>query len=138
VTAFKIELVGRPWFGATRLPPHQFRKTVSFPTKKLWKDAAFLHEKYVVEGRTPAEIADLTLSSKKTVFRYLRLHGAVLHTEDTRSSGPLPYGKRWVKRRETPYKKEQYTVQKIEELKMPPPPPVRHHFVRMLTAGTRF
>ena len=59
-------------------------------------DAFFLHQKYVVEGLTPAQIAAEAFSSKKTVVSWLHRQKIPLKPEDAAPS-QTPYGLRRVR-----------------------------------------
>jgi hypothetical protein len=98
------------------LPPHTFTNSLDFSITRSYCDAFFLHQKYVVEGLTPAQIAAQTFSSKKTVLHWLRLQKIQVKPEDLAGS-QTPYGFRRVHGRLTLHAQEQKTISRMADLK---------------------
>ncbi len=65
-----------------RLTTANLLKTIPFQLFPQYRDPHFLHQKYTVEGLTPAQIAELTFSSRTCVNKHLRLCGIALRTVD--------------------------------------------------------
>jgi hypothetical protein len=83
-------------------------------------DRSFLHQKYVLEGLSRRQIAELTASSKATVTRYLHLHNIVTARPGRRSwqhPGQLPYGTRLHNGRVVPNKAEERILRRMCELR---------------------
>jgi len=69
---------------------------LQFATIKSFRDESFLRQKYLEEGASLDEIAAQTLSSRKTVRRYLLRYHIPLRPVDKLSHEPEQFGKRRV------------------------------------------
>lgn len=78
-------------------PPHLFTISLEFSITRSFREPIFLHQKYVLEGLTPAQIATQSLSSKKTIIKWLHKLSIPLRKEDgVRPPKQAPFGKRMV------------------------------------------
>lgn len=80
-------------------PPNSYVvDIIGFGSKQLYRDPSFLHQKYVVEGLSPRQIAQLSSSSKTSVVTHLRKTGIPLRgTGGSYRPGQVPFGKRLAK-----------------------------------------
>lgn len=97
----------------------QVAKSISFFVTEPFKDAAFLHQKYVLERLSTKEISDLISSSRSTVSKYLRRFGIPIRPQDQehRSRSQLRYGEAWRNRQVAVHKKELETLARIRKLR---------------------
>ena len=94
---------------------------IPFRTQGLILSKEFLHQKYVVERLSIAQIARLKSSSTSTVHKYLKRHSIPLRKGaacqlPTKGYG-LAYGMQVRKRRLIILKREQEIIAKMKELK---------------------
>jgi hypothetical protein len=71
--------------------------TIDFLSKPIFKDKAFLHQKYVVEKLSMKQIAELCSSSRPTVSKHLKIHGIAARSHHERiklNKGQLAVGER--------------------------------------------
>ena len=73
-------------------PPALHSFIVPFPSIKSFRNKDLLHQKYVVEGLSIAQIAAETFSSKKTVSKYLYASGMPLRGEKQIGQNNLRFG----------------------------------------------
>lgn len=98
-------------------PPVSLTNILQFATIKSFRNESFLREKYLDEGWSLDEIAAQTLSSKKTVRRYLIHNGISLRPSDQVINVPEKFGTRRVKGRLLPDTSEQAAIEKIKALR---------------------
>ncbi len=79
------------------LPPLPLTNILQFATIKSFRNESFLRQKYFIESASLDEIAALTLSSRKTVRRYLLYYQIALKPEDQLILGQEFFGARRVK-----------------------------------------
>ncbi len=92
--------------------------SVSLPTKKPWQNKSVLHQKYVVEGVSLAQIAKEFLCSKNTIRGALIRAGIPLRKrQERRRSSNIDYGKRLVKGQRIEHLAEQKVIQAIVEMR---------------------
>lgn len=96
-------------------PGYYFTNSLEFPIVRSYCDAFFLHQKYVVEGLTPAQIAAETFSSKKTVVSWLHRQKIPLKPEG-KTLSQTPYGFRRVHGRLLESPQEQKTISRLSDL----------------------
>lgn len=84
----------------------------------LYKNKTFLHQKYVVEGRSPAEIASEIFSSRQSVSKYLEHFEIPLRPDDSRrTTGAHTFGYKLRHRQAIPNKREQEAIEKMIKLR---------------------
>lgn len=98
-------------------PPSELSKTIEFSVHGQVKNPEFLHEKYVVEKLSIAEIARLTSSSESTVLKYLRKAGVKSRGVAGKSKSRLAYGEAWRHKQVVPHKAELATIERINSLR---------------------
>ena len=98
-------------------PPHQLLNTIEFRTRPLFRDPVFLGQKYIVDGLPMEEIGAQTFSSGRTVRKHLLVNKIPLRPEDQRSTGPLPFGKKWKNHRVAAHRREQDTIARMTRLR---------------------
>ncbi len=92
--------------------------TIEFYWNKPYKYKNFLHQKYVVEELSAAEIAAQTSSVKSTVLKYLKLHGIPLRKSGHQiRKARLAYGEKLRQRKVLAHQKEQDIIAKIKDLR---------------------
>lgn len=82
-----------------------------------FKDKALLHQKYVVEGHSPAEIAAQIFCSRQSVSKHLKLFGIPLRDEDRGLTGAHVFGYKLKRYRAILHKREQLAIEKMQELR---------------------
>jgi len=82
-----------------------------------YKDKALLHEKYVMEGHSPAEIAAQIFCSRQSVSKHLKLFGIPLRDEDRGLTGAHVFGYKLKRYRAILHKREQLAIQKMQEFR---------------------
>lgn len=82
-----------------------------------FKDKALLHQKYVVEGYSPAEIAAQIFCSRQSVSKHLKLFGIPLRNEDRGLTGAHVFGYKLKRYRAILHKREQLAIEKMQELR---------------------
>lgn len=112
----------KKWLGTDHppravFPPHHFTISLEFSITRSFREPIFLHQKYVLEGLTPAQIAAQTFSSKKTVVKWLQGLSIPLKPEDIPATSQTPYGFKRVHGRLVSDAKEEQNVQRLLELK---------------------
>lgn len=71
--------------------------TINFLAKSIFKDKAFLHQKYTMEKLSMKQIADICSSSRPTISKHLKLHGIAARGHHERiklNKGQLAVGER--------------------------------------------
>lgn len=94
--------------------------SVEFLARPAFKDKVFLHQKYVVEGLSTGEIADLCFSSRSTISKHLRLHAIPIRDLAERlllNKGQLALGERRLKGRIQQKASESEIIQTILKLR---------------------
>lgn len=97
-------------------PPTEILVITHIKHVSLLRIKSFLHKKYVEEGLTINQIADVTMPSRSTVIKYLRAANIPIREEDQRIGGST-YGERRVNGRFVPNQKELELMKKIKSLK---------------------
>ncbi|MFN9069065.1 MAG: recombinase family protein [Bdellovibrionales bacterium] len=82
----------------------------------LLKLPSFLHQKYIVESLTINQIAELTLSSRSTVIKYLNAAGIPIRDEEHRRGGSV-FGERKLNGRYVPNQNELILIEKMKTLR---------------------
>lgn len=100
-------------------PPIEIIDFIPFFHTPLYFDGSFLHQKYVVEGRSAAQIADEIFSSKSTVLKALKEHQIEIREPHTPHGNPSQcrYGKKKWGGREVDHSVEQKVVKAVIEMK---------------------
>lgn len=106
--------------GEHKFPLFQVSKTITFYSTPRHLDASFLHENYVENGLSIAQISDLISSSKTAVRKGLDQAGIEIrephHPHNGRKSQPR-YGEKLVKGKTVGFKQERNVVKAIIEMK---------------------
>jgi hypothetical protein len=103
---------------STDSPTPQAIDTIDFIFEALWKDKDFLHQKYVLEGLSIAQIAGQILSSREAVRMGLIEHGIKRTPQGKPRQKPaqLPYGYRLSDGVMVPHLGEQRVVSSIRKM----------------------
>ena len=118
VTLQKKSGVGLTTGNTQSFPPQQFAKLIDFIVFPPFKNKSFLHQKYVVERLSIAEIANDIFSSTSTVHKYLQKFSIPLRPSDTKNKNRLRYGEAWRGNMVVPHKQEQLTISKMRNLRI--------------------
>lgn len=97
-------------------PPTQIQVVTHVKHVSLLKIKSFLHQKYIEERLTINQIADVTISSRSTVIKYLSIARIPIRQEEHRK-GAAAYGERKINGRLVPSQKELELMEKIKVLK---------------------
>lgn len=95
-------------------PPSEIQVITNIKRVPLLKLPSFLHQKYVTENLTVNQIAELTLSSRSTVLKYLNTAQIPLRDEEHRRGGSS-YGQRKLNGR---FVKNQTEIELLNKIKM--------------------
>ena len=95
-------------------PPSEIQAITHIKRISLLKLPSFLHQKYIAENLTINQIAELTLSSRSTVIKYLNAAGIPLRDEEHRRGGSS-YGQRKLNGR---FVKSQTELELLNKIKM--------------------
>jgi AICAR transformylase/IMP cyclohydrolase PurH len=98
-------------------PPLKLIVNSSFSHSPAYKDASFLHQKYVVERLSIQEIADQIYSSTSTIAKYIRQAGIEPRPFDMKNSNRLRYGEVWRRRQVDRHKRELQYIEKMRSLR---------------------
>jgi hypothetical protein len=102
----------------TTFPPLEFSIIKPFCAIPIYKDASFLHQKYVVDRFSTEEIAKQISSSRPTILKWLKKHEiAVRPAGSNVRRRNLAYGLRLKRRKEIPHKREQKIIEKMKKLR---------------------
>lgn len=96
-------------------PNSYLTDTIKFIFKKPTLEKSFLHEKYVVEGFSSKEIADLTFSSRPSISRLLIKHEFPIKKYTRRENGQHVYGYRLYGKKAVAFQKEQMIIEMIKD-----------------------
>ena len=108
------------WRSSARstFPPALFSIYKPFKLDSLFKDKAFLHQKYSLEKLSCQEIAKEISSSRTTVLKWLKIFEIpVRRTREGPQKSSLPYGKKMIQRSEVNFVQEQSNILKMKELR---------------------
>lgn len=97
----------------------QITDSFEFISIPKWRNASFLHEKYVKEGRSPAQIAAETFSCRSNITEQLKLRGIVLRNGDkpkVKTISQLKYGERIWRKKLSKDRKERSVLNTIGKL----------------------
>jgi hypothetical protein len=96
----------------------QVFETIDFLYEALWKDKDFLHQKYVLEGRSIAQIAAQILSSREAVRMGLIECGIKRKAQGHPGLRPaqVPYGYRFLDGALVPHLGEQRVVSSVKKM----------------------
>ncbi len=100
-------------------PPTQIVMFSSILIDPPFKNKSFLYQKYVVEGLTCDEIAELIFSARTTILKYLKIHGIPVRetgSNQKRKRG-LGYGQKVQCRQIENHQREQENIKKMRELR---------------------
>ena len=97
-------------------PPSEIQVITHIKQVSLLKLPGVLRQKYVVESLTINQIAGLTLSSRSTVIKYLKVAKIPIRAEEHRRGGAT-YGLRKLNGRFVTSQKERELLNKIKMLK---------------------
>jgi IS30 family transposase len=78
---------------------------------------SFLHQKYVLDGLSSAEIGSLIFSSRSTVTKYLKRHGVPLKNINNRQRGRACFGFRQHRGRAVAVANQQSVIEAIKSLR---------------------
>jgi hypothetical protein len=115
-------MAGQPKLGRTvasfSQPKSHLVETIDFIHSPLWKSRTFLEEKYVKKGRSIAQIAAETLSSKSAVRGALLGFGFKLKRQGKPGLCPaqVPYGYRRLDGLLAPHLREQRVIQSVRKM----------------------
>jgi len=103
---------------STASPAPQVVDTIDFLFEALWKDKDFLHQKYVLEGRSIAQIATQILSSREAVRMGLIECGIKRKAQGHAGLRPaqVPYGYRFLDGVLVPHLGEQRVVSTVKKM----------------------
>lgn len=93
---------------------------IEFQVIPWYEDRRFLHQKYVVEGLSARQIANLIFSSRSTVVNHLKQFKIPLRTQEQNhqnNPGQVAFGQRLVNGRAVPNKVELAIIKKMIELR---------------------
>ena len=96
----------------------QVRDTIEFIYEQLWKDKDFLHQKYVLEGRSIAQISEEILSSRAAVRDALIEFGIARKPQGKPGLRPaqVPYGYRMSNGLMVPHLGEQRVLSSVRKM----------------------
>ncbi len=94
-----------------------FTDNLRLPAKNLPPSKSFLHQKYVQEGLSSAEIGRHIFSSRSTVTKYLKAYGIPLKNINNRQKGKTCFGFRQYGGKSVPVEKEHRVIERIRYLK---------------------
>lgn len=97
-------------------PPSEIQVITHIKRISMLKLPRFLHQKYIVENLTINQIADLTLSSRSTVIKYLNAAGIPIRSEEQRRGGSA-FGERKVNGRYVQNQTELVLIEKMRLLR---------------------
>ena len=99
-------------------PPVPLTNVLQLPALKSFRDESFLRAEYLVEGLSLKKIADLTLSSKRTIRKYLLCHQIPLRSDDVPQNVKQPlFGMRRLQGKLVQSKAESRILEKIVALR---------------------
>lgn len=92
--------------------------TIDFIFEPLWKDKDFLHQKYVLEGLSIAQIANQILSSREAIRMSLIEHGIKRKPQGKPGLrlAQVPYGYKRLNGLLTPHLGEQRVIQSVRKM----------------------
>ena len=98
--------------------PTQVCDCIDFLYELLWKDKDFLHQKYVIEGRSIAQIAAEILSSRAAVREGLIEFKIKRRAQGKPGLNPaqVPYGYRMLNGLMTPHLGEQRVLKSVQKM----------------------
>lgn len=96
------------------IPQLQVIDIFEYKTQKLTIEESFLKEKYLQEGLSSKEIAQVIFSSRATVTRHLQSCGIPLKKDTRRVNGGHVYGFRKYSGKSIEFKKEQKVIELIK------------------------
>jgi hypothetical protein len=110
---------GSPTNKQTIFPRPKVCKNIIFIYQEPFKDKAFLHQKYVLERLSIAEIAKEIFSAESTVHKYLRQFEIPIRDpgSNIRRKRALAYGRRIEDRREVAHQRELEVIDKMRSLR---------------------
>jgi len=97
-------------------PPTEIQVITHIKRIPLLKLPSFLHQKYVTENLTINQIAELTLSSRSTVIKYLNEAGIPIRDEEHRRGGSA-FGERKLNGRYIQNQTELVLIEKMRLLR---------------------
>lgn len=97
-------------------PPSEIQVITHIKRISLLKLPSFLHQKYVAESLTINQIAELTLSSRSTVIKYLNEARITIRDEEHRRGGSA-FGERKINGRYIPNQTELVLLEKMQLLR---------------------
>jgi IS30 family transposase len=85
----------------------------------LYRDKDFLHQKYVIEGLSAAQISSEIGSSKSAILTRLRAFGLIIRDKSQHHGHPAQprYGQKIIKGRVVTHKGEQEVIAWVQELR---------------------
>lgn len=100
-------------------PKYAVAKNITSIYQEPFKDKSFLHQKYVVERLSIAEIAAEIFSAESTVHKYLRKFGIPIRKpgDIIRRKRALAYGRRIEDRRVVAHQRELEVIDKMRSLR---------------------
>jgi hypothetical protein len=98
-------------------PPLQLVVNSSFSHRPAYKDASFLHQKYVVERLSMQEIADRIFSSTRTVAKYLKQAAIEARPSEAKNSSRLRYGESWRRGQVEHNRREAQNIDRMRSLR---------------------
>ena len=86
---------------------------------QTWKNKSFLHQKYVLEGLSVRQIANLVVSSKELVWSELKKADILLRGKFNHHGRPAQpkFGRKVINGRESEHKTEQRIIDVINQMK---------------------
>jgi hypothetical protein len=112
--ALETKWGGSRFLKRTLFPPCQVFKTISFIWDPDYRSLIFLHQKYVVEGLSIADISPQTFSSTSTVHKYLSRYNLPLRSANIKTRSRLKYGESFKSGRVCSNRNEQQTIAKMQ------------------------
>ena len=98
-------------------PPHQLTDFFEFSKLGSHKDPIFLHQKYVKDGLSIAQIGAQTFSSQRTILKALARANIPLRPEDRPATSQLLFGKKRVGGKVVNNPSEQKVLAKMQSLR---------------------
>ena len=100
-------------------PPLEVVDSLRLFYPQTWRNKSFLQQKYVQEGLSVRQIADLVISSKELVRSELKREGIPLRNESNHHGRPAQakFGRKVIKGREADHKAERRVVEAISQMK---------------------
>lgn len=100
-------------------PPSQVTDSIKFVHTPLYKNASFLHQKYVIEKRSIAQIAEEIFSSKDAVRGGLRRAGIPIREPRNHHGNPSQprFGQKVRKGQAVPFQVEQKVIRTVRQLR---------------------